>query len=773
MCEQTGSSQWEFLAIGVGKNCINGECVQPNYCKCYIGYHGESCQVMTGVLVIAIAISFLVVTTVLDNLYKQIKQEELLNTDWLVDWKEVTEKTTQSNLGTVYSNRPSSTALPNIPRTTKIDTGTPHSSRGETSITSTIENAVVWKGKDYYAKKIVRDSVDIGLPEIRQEIMLLRGISHNNLVRFFGICPVAPNVALLIEIMPKESLDKILHNEIYNLSWAFKFSILRDIVNGMEYLHATKLMSHGRLKTANCLIDNKWTCKVSGELTTRFGVPSIRKSIFSKENHEEIKRYFAFIYLGHKLKTICPFRYMIWTAPELLRVCLSPNDIENGTKHGDIFSFGIILTEVCSHKSAYFSELQILSIDELLRLLRNFQDVSSSGIKKVNNKVEFSLYKVCKSCFKFLEIHNYDTSRPIRPALKHLKMPESYSERKGLLQLILETTSEEPTSRPSFSVIAKRLNSIHPLKGELIENLIFMLEKYSHHLQEILNDKIIEIQSEKTRTEELISRFLPPSVAQLMKQGHDIIPEWHDNVSIFYSDIVGFTGIAKESRPMQVVELLNDLYTCFDSIIERFQVYKLETIGDAYCVVSGIPTPNQFHYEEIATMALCILSAITTFPIRHMPQKVLEIRIGIHSGSCVTAVLGVKMPRYCIFGDDTVCYTTRTWKSQFSEVLHTLTSTISTYWLVGKKGFDNALPGTPFLKTQRESDVSFRKSDSIATVTYTKSETTLEEPKEIIEVVKRSKISMNSTESPTLIETVDDDECASSGDDEPVSAGGI
>ncbi|XP_014680272.1 PREDICTED: atrial natriuretic peptide receptor 2-like, partial [Priapulus caudatus] len=122
------------------------------------------------------------------------------------------------------------------------------------------------------------------------------------------------------------------------------------------------------------------------------------------------------------------------------------------------------------------------------------------------------------------------------------------------------------------------------------------------------------------------------SVAEKLKLGKTINPEYFQQVTIFFSDIVGFTKLAAESAPMQVVDLLNDLYTCFDTILENFDVYKVETIGDAYMVVSGLPVPNgNRHAAEIATMALELLSEVCVFRIRHKPGHQLQLRVGIHS----------------------------------------------------------------------------------------------------------------------------------------------
>ncbi|KAK7086940.1 hypothetical protein SK128_000440 [Halocaridina rubra] len=104
--------------------------------------------------------------------------------------------------------------------------------------------------------------------------------------------------------------------------------------------------------------------------------------------------------------------------------------------------------------------------------------------------------------------------------------------------------------------------------------------------------------------------------------------------------------------PQSMVDMLNELYTCFDAIIGDYDVYKVETIGDAYMVVSGLPICNgDKHSVEIASMALKLLSAVKKITIRHRPWDTLKLRIGIHSGPCVAGVVGLTMPRYCLFGD--------------------------------------------------------------------------------------------------------------------------
>ncbi|XP_069113745.1 guanylate cyclase soluble subunit beta-2-like [Argopecten irradians] len=158
------------------------------------------------------------------------------------------------------------------------------------------------------------------------------------------------------------------------------------------------------------------------------------------------------------------------------------------------------------------------------------------------------------------------------------------------------------------------------------------------------------LEEEKKKTDTLLYEMLPVKVANQLRNGEVVSAEKHDCVTILFSDIVTFTNMAAKCEPIQIVALLNDLFMKFDNLSTEYDVYKVETIGDAYMVVSGVPEFIDDHAQRIATMGLGMVGE-TKRVISPVSGSPIQIRVGIHTGPVVSGVVGTRMPRYCLFGD--------------------------------------------------------------------------------------------------------------------------
>ncbi|XP_063237743.1 soluble guanylate cyclase 88E [Bacillus rossius redtenbacheri] len=167
-----------------------------------------------------------------------------------------------------------------------------------------------------------------------------------------------------------------------------------------------------------------------------------------------------------------------------------------------------------------------------------------------------------------------------------------------------------------------------------------------------LEESMRKLDEEMRRTDELLYQMIPKQVADRLRRGESPIDtcEMFDTVSILFSDVVTFTEICSRITPMEVVSMLNAMYSIFDTLTERNGVYKVETIGDAYMVVSGAPEKEVNHAEKVCNMALDMIEAITDLKDPSTGSH-LKIRVGVHSGAVVAGIVGLKMPRYCLFGD--------------------------------------------------------------------------------------------------------------------------
>jgi len=148
----------------------------------------------------------------------------------------------------------------------------------------------------------------------------------------------------------------------------------------------------------------------------------------------------------------------------------------------------------------------------------------------------------------------------------------------------------------------------------------------------------------------LLESLLPLHAAEGLRMGRTVEPMLHDNVTLFFSDVVGFTNICKQISPWEVISMLNRLYYVMDHLNLKFNLFKVETIGDAYVCCSGLPEADEQHAEKVANFAVAVSHCCKQIlsPIDGHP---MELRIGIHTGICVSGVVGVTNPRYCVFGD--------------------------------------------------------------------------------------------------------------------------
>uniref|UniRef100_A0A8P4GJU9 Guanylate cyclase n=1 Tax=Dicentrarchus labrax TaxID=13489 RepID=A0A8P4GJU9_DICLA len=468
----------------------------------------------------------------------------------------------------------------------------------------------------------------------------LREMRHENLNLYLGLFLDSGIFALVVEHCPRGSLADLLADSNVRLDWMFKSSLLMDLIKGMKYLHLRGL-SHGRLKSTNCLVDGRFVLKI-----TDYGLPMIlhSQSLSLPEDPQEL----------------------LWTAPELLR-----NPVRGGSFAGDVFSFSIIIQEVISRSLPY--AMMDMPAHEIVERLKQPPPVC----------------------------------RPL------VSVDEAPAE---CLSLMNDGWNEDPSKRPNVSVLCLQFRGINRGKrANIIDSMLRMLEQYSSNLEDLIRERTDELEVERNKTDKLIGQLLPKSVAQSLKKGKPVQPEHYSDCTLYFSDIVGFTTISALSEPIEVVDLLNDLYTMFDAIIATHDVYKVETIGDAYMVASGIPNRNgNRHAAEVANMSLDILHSIGAFKIKHMPEIKVKIRIGLHSGPVVAGVVGLTMPRYCLFGDTVTtashmeasglrihqkeatymcCRTELKCDQTFLKVK----GTVDTYWLMGRDDFDKPLPVPPDL----------------------------------------------------------------------------
>ena len=154
---------------------------------------------------------------------------------------------------------------------------------------------------------------------------------------------------------------------------------------------------------------------------------------------------------------------------------------------------------------------------------------------------------------------------------------------------------------------------------------------------------------EQAKSERLLRNILPAAIAQQLKQEERTIADSFPEVTVMFADIVGFTELAAQTPAIELVEILNVIFSEFDQLTDEHGLEKIKTIGDAYMVVGGLPAAKPNHAEAIAAMALDMQDRITEFCSE--TGKALSIRIGINTGPVIAGIIGTKKFIYDLWGD--------------------------------------------------------------------------------------------------------------------------
>ncbi|XP_051788405.1 atrial natriuretic peptide receptor 2-like [Erpetoichthys calabaricus] len=504
------------------------------------------------------------------------KQKMFWDESWIISFKEIVIGKIDDDVG--FGSITSLQKLNNLSNTSHVTDITVKTDKSTSPVQSCLEVGV-YDGRSVAIRRLQKKHFTLS-KSIRREVKEIRELDHPNLCKFIGGSIEVPNVAIVTEYCPKGSLTDVLLNEEVPLNWGFRLSFATDIARAMAYLHQYKIF-HGRLHSKNCVIDDRWVCKISD-----YGLETYRKEDFEKSG-SIFSRKFSRLYC----------------APEVLLGSSS-----NMTPAADIYSFSIILVEIATRS-----------------------DLVSGDIDPVKTDI---------------------TWRPPLPDFKLTKTDNYCPNEADYCELVKKCWNHSAPMRPTFEQIKKMLEKMNPHKVSPVDMMMNLMEKYSKHLEAIVAERTQDLLQEKQKTDRLLYSMLPKPVADELRQGRTLEAQTYSSATVYFSDIVGFTQLSSASTPHEVVDFLNKLYTTFDDIIDNYDVYKVETIGDAYMVVSGVPKVNGInHAGEIASMALGLVNVCETFKIPHKPNTQLKIRAGIHSGPVVAGVVGTKMPRYCLFGD--------------------------------------------------------------------------------------------------------------------------
>ena len=205
----------------------------------------------------------------------------------------------------------------------------------------------------------------------------------------------------------------------------------------------------------------------------------------------------------------------------------------------------------------------------------------------------------------------------------------------------IEMGAEDYLNKPFSQVLLRARLSTSIEKKKLRDlNLMRMRQLQSQHEQLI---------AEQMKTENVLLNILPKSISERIKSGETRIADSHQNVSVLFADLVGFTQLSQNMSAPELVNLLNEIVSEFDALTRQAGIEKIKTIGDCYMLVAGAPTYRLDHPHVVVMIGLSMIETVKNFNKKNNTQ--LQIRVGVNSGPVIAGVIGIHKYTYDLWGD--------------------------------------------------------------------------------------------------------------------------
>lgn len=227
----------------------------------------------------------------------------------------------------------------------------------------------------------------------------------------------------------------------------------------------------------------------------------------------------------------------------------------------------------------------------------------------------------------------------------------AYTQAKSLLAAKKNIEFQHTELVRQQEALGEQAREIELANAELQEKHLELAAAYEQadRLNATLSETLRALERERATAEHLLLNILPFAIAERMKRGETRIAERFDEVTVLFADIVGFTKLATTMEPRAMLNILDAVFSDFDSLAQRYQLEKIKTIGDAYMLAAGLPHTAEHHTEALADAALEMLklSELLSLP----DGSRLRFRIGIHVGSVIAGVIGTSKFAYDLWGD--------------------------------------------------------------------------------------------------------------------------